>query len=332
MTMIEKVKTASLNEMEEVLNEYVREGYDVDKLLDNFNEFDFEKKVIIVKRFWNTNYHKFEEVVTYAKDIEFMIKYLMERRLTAYAYDYLVKIISKEMIGVEINYLNEIIDYVSTDAMVNDTGSYFLNEILNKKTDYYKLLSIKDKLSDDEIDLIYNKSFERENDFIHIFDYLRCDEKKEYTRKFVSINSDNYMLAKALLYSGYYDEESYEKLLLLIGAFASADVIYDVLIDHQVNKSQKQMLEKALYDTKDIEYIAYYTFYRNKKEFNRLFGSGLMFLAFVSLNKQLFTNERMLLSVTDAIKEKEVKYTDSIVNKIDTSYQIKPKNGVKPNK
>lgn len=335
MTMIEKVKTASLNEMEEVLNVYVREGYNIDKLLDEFNMFSKEKRQILIKRFFNGKHYKFLEVLTKTDDKVFMVDYLVNKNLIMYAFEFLSGICDPKSF-VKSDNINKILNVITTDAIIENFGTYFKDEILELKDDYYKLLSKKDELSDDDIRKVYIKSFAMEFEEYKSFHYhyLSYKEKFKHTKIFLSENCSNYYLAKMYLDKGDFYDEDFGKLLLNIGCFAPADVIYDVLIRHErmFNESQKLMLEKSLYDTRDIEYIAYYTFYKNKKEFNRLFKSAILFLGFVRLNEELFKNTEILNDVVNEIKEKEVKYTDSgVVNKIDTSYQIKPKNGVKPN-
>ena len=90
-----------------------------------------------------------------------------------------------------------------------------------------------------------------------------------------------------------------------------------------MNESQNKMLEKALLDTHDIQYISYYYFYKNREMFLKLFGSTLLFLSFVGMNKELFTNTIILSAITKLIKEENKKYQDETNSNIAMVYKRK---------
>lgn len=320
--MIKKIMEADLWDVPELLDTYVREGYNVDYLIDSFEQFDNEKKELLIKRFYKYHMLQFNKVISKNEDCVLMIKYLLSKNLQISAYLYLKKM-SEPKTKLEQNDINKILEYIKTITIANDFGGYFINEVIILKKDYYEMLKVKEKLSNEDKEKIYNKSFESFD--IEIFDeYLSYDEKVAYTKLFLNKKSDNYNLTNYLLKKHYYNsKEDYDKLILLIGAFASAEIIYQVIMRENLNDSQIKILEKALYDTLDIEYIAYYTFYKNKKEFKRLFKSTILFLGFVKLNEHLFKNKEILKNITEEIESKNNNYVDSITSKINTTYKIK---------
>lgn len=325
--MLDRLLDAKLSEMDELLNSYVKEGHSVSYLLNNFSLFNIEKKKIIIERFYKFWHYNFNEIITSNEDIVLMIDYLT--RYGYSSYDYFKKMTEPKKY-LEKKVIDDIIEPIGSEILIRGFGDYFKDEIIETKFDCYELLKIKEKLSKEEIIKIYKKTF---SDCNYIFDeYLSFNEKMEYTKVFLSENSDMYSVAEFLIKERAYDKEDFNKLILLIGAFAPASSIYNVLMKEKLSDSQKLMLEKSLYDTKDIEYIAYYTFYKNKKEFNRLFGNVLLFLGFVKLNKELFKNDEIINDIIESAEAKNEKYVDSVVSKIQTTYKIKPKNGVKPNK
>ena len=196
-------------------------------------------------------------------------------------------------------------------------------DILLKRNDYYKLLEKKDSLSDELINKIYKKCVNSFDEYNKVKYYLDNDEAKKLTSIFISSKSDNVLITTDIIKSKNYDEKDYDRLLIIIGTFGTADVIYDVLMTQKLNESQNKMLEKALLDTHDIQYISYYYFYKNREMFLKLFGSTLLFLSFVSMNKELFTNTIILSAITELIKEENKKYQDETNNNIAMVYKIK---------
>lgn len=319
--MLDRLLDAKSNEMDELLNSYVKEGHSVNYLLHNFSLFNTEKKKIIIERFYKFRHYNFNEIITSNEDTVLMIDYLTKYGYSAY--DYLKKMAEPKKY-LEKKVIDDIIEPIGSEILIRDFSDYFKDEILETKFDCYELLRIKEKLSKEEIIKIYKKTF---SDCDFIFDeYLSFNEKKEYTKVFLSENSDMYFVAEFLIKERAYDKEDFDKLILLIGAFAPASSIYNVLMKENLSDSQKIMLEKSLYDTKDIEYIAYYTFYKNKKEFNRLFGSVLLFLGFVKLNRELFKESAIINDIIDSAEASNEKYVDNVASKIEVSYKITPKN------
>lgn len=318
---IERINDASFDETRNLLDEYVREGYSVDNLLDNFESFTTEKKKILIVRFYNYNMSKFEEKIKSVEDCKLLIEYLLGRKLPMNAYFYMKKINDPKSF-VKQDYINEMLKNVKIRTIVEDYGEYFIDEVLNIKEDYFDLLIAKDKLSKETKEKIYKKSFNC-IDPEKFDEYLNYEEKLAYTNLFVNAKTKNYYFAYYLIWKKFYAKEDLDKLISLIASFAPSDIIYYVLKNEDLNKSQIKVLEKALYDTLDIEYIAYYTFYKNKKEFKRLFKNTILFLGFVSLNEHLFKNKVELQSVIKDIEKENVNYVDDVIAKIGTTYQKK---------
>ena len=193
-------------------------------------------------------------------------------------------------------------------------------DILLKRNDYYKLLEKKDLLNDKLINEICKKCITSFDEYNKVKYYLNDEETKKLASIFISSNNNSsWTWIKILeeiikVYDELkidacdYDEKDYNRLLIIIGTFGTADVIYNALMNQKLNESQSKMLEKALLDTHDIQYISYYYFYKNREMFLKLFGSTLLFLSFVSMNKELFTNTIILSAITELIKEENKKY------------------------
>lgn len=318
--MLDRLLDAKLSDMEELLNEYVNGGYSVIYLLENFNLFSSQKKKMLIERFYSHYNYKFNEIITKNKDIVLIIEYLFDNGTYTDIYNYTLKLKDPKKY-LKKEHLDEIVTIISTGVLVQDFGIYFKEEIIKTKVDCYELLIIKEKLSKEEIIEIYKKTF---NSYKNIFEnYLNNDERREYTKIFLSENSDMYFIAEFLIKEKAYDEEDFDKLILLIGAFAPASSIYNILMNEKLSDLQRIILEKSLYDTKDIEYIAYYTFYKNKEEFKRIFKGTILFLGFVMLYEHLFENKKVLKGIIEEIEKENVNYVDNITNKINTSYELK---------
>lgn len=196
-------------------------------------------------------------------------------------------------------------------------------DALLKRDNYYELLEKKDSLSDELINKIYKKCINSFDEYNKVKYYLNDEEAKKLASIFISSKSDNVLIATDIIKSKNYDEKDYNRLLIIIGTFGTADVIYDVLMTQKLNESQNKMSEKALLDTHDIQYISYYYFYKNREMFLKLFGSTLLFLSFVSMNKELFTNTIILSAITELIKEENKKYQDETNSNIAMVYKRK---------
>lgn len=251
---------------------------------------------------------------------KYAIESIMKAENISLAYNVFKTMYNTKLIGndlVEKMLLNQNILLI-----YDDFGDIFKG-ILLKRYDYYKLLQKKDILSDELINKIYKKCINSFDEYNKVKYYLDNDEAKKLTSIFISSKSDNVLIATDIIKSKNYDEKEYDRLLIIIGTFGTADIIYDVLMTQKLNESQNKMLEKALLDTHDIQYISYYYFYKNREMFLKLFGSTLLFLSFVSMNKELFTNTIILSAITELIKEENKKYQDETNNNIAMVYKIK---------
>ena len=90
--MIQKIINADLGDTRELLDEYVREGYNVKYLINSFELFSVEKKQLIISRFYNYYMYEFREKINKKEDCILVIKYLLDKKLPMIAYSYLKKI------------------------------------------------------------------------------------------------------------------------------------------------------------------------------------------------------------------------------------------------
>ncbi len=304
---------------------------DILKLASYLN--DNEKKQFIYDNYvFNNPYTDYENLSMYLRNDQdriCLINSLIKYNSFISAYDVVKFMNDPKQLDKEV--LRKILHScknISVCDVIKDFDLLFVDELVTRK-DYYELLKYKNKLSLKIIKDIYIKSFSSLDDYKKIANILSFQEKKEYTKLFLREKCDNAFIANEILKNNYCEKEDYEKLLLIVGMFAKADVIYDVLMRENLSESQRKMLEKALLETGDIEYISYYYFYKNKEKFKLLFGSSLLFLAYVQMNKEKFLNKNILKEITESIKQEDNDLFSSIESKIGVSYTKKPKKNVK---
>ena len=262
------------------------------------------------------------------KDRKLLINVLLERDEKSVAYDVMSvmnnpKILDEEDIELILSIRNSL-------AIYEYFGELFIDVILKRNVidqyDTYKLLEKKDVLSQDTIIKIYEKSFNNISDYLMVLMYLDDNEKKDLTNIFINKKHDNVDIIKRILKDKNYYKEDYNRLILLVGMFGSASIIYDTLMNEQnLSDSQIKMLEKALLDTHSIEYVSYYYFYKRKDLFIKMFGSSLHFLAFAIMNRELFKDGFVLNDIANAIEEESGEFNKSIIEKYGLAYEKKRK-------
>lgn len=207
-------------------------------------------------------------------------------------------------------YLNIVIQRVPTNQIIEDYGLYFKDEILNC-VNFYELLRIKDKLDTETINKIYSK-INNYNIYNDSKEYLNKEDLKEYSKLFVKNRFTDVYIAYDLLVNKTYYEENIIDLLAVITMKADAKVIYNLLMNTNLDKKYVQLLENELSNISK-EYYIYYLFYKDKDKFLKLFASSLIFLSYVSLNIELFTDSKVLNEITEVIKSENKDF----INKID---------------
>lgn len=286
------------------------------ELLSIANILSEERKLIIYKlvaEFYNFDTDSLKEINKDEDKVKFFECVKNSMLMGKYGYYVLLNIkVPKENISEES--IKTILEYEKTEFIYTTSGAYFADEILKYKEDYYKLLEIKDKLSEEIITMIYEKASSKEEDYEKVIGYLKDDELKNYTKVFVKIGT-NALIAKNIINNKYYFEEDFDALLEVIKNYGDAKVIYNILMSEKLDDKQTKMLEKALLKTSSIEYISYYYFYRNMKEFIKIFGSALLFLSFVYLNKDKFTDETILNDIISKIKDRS-SYNEKVQEKV----------------
>lgn len=331
ITLIKELKLVeSRKSFELLLKNYLDDGYSVKNLLENIKDKD-KRKIILEMVFYRSLYSSQKMIKDYFEYIDneekIYVFRIILKRSPLQAYDF-YKEIENPFSNLTDDEISKVVDQLATEVIIKDFDACYVNlifstKLINRK-DYYKLLEIKEHLSRDVIKSIYKKSFLKESkkDFLRVIEYLNEEEKKEYSNLFaLDHSSNNYELATYILNNKLYKEENLNKLIDIIGNNAPACVIYDTLMSDNLNVQSINKLEVYLLKTRDIEYISYYYFYKNKKSFIALFGSTLLFLSFVKLNESKFKNTKILNDVISKIKDENVIYTDNVMNKFGSSYQ-----------
>lgn len=324
------LKETPIQKIEDKLDEY--EGHlDFLSIIKCARDLQIERKKIIYN--YTLDYLPFNcryisSKLDSDKDRKLLINVLLERDEKSVAYDVMSvmnnpKILDEEDIKLILSIRNSL-------SIYECFGELFIDVILKRNVidqyDAYKLLEKKDVLSQDTIIKIYEKSFNNISDYLMVLMYLDDKEKKDLTNIFINKKHDNVDIIKRILKDKNYYKEDYNRLILLVGMFGSASVIYGTLMNEQnLSDSQIKMLEKALLDTHSIEYVSYYYFYKRKDLFINMFGSSLLFLSFVNMNKFLFKNMNILNNIIEEIKEECEEFNVSITEKFGIAYGKKRK-------
>lgn len=334
VVLIGKIKKENdLDKFNVLLSEYINQGYSVDTLLEVTSKFRGNKRNLVLDHLVDdmpiSSLDKIGES-KYLNDADrvYVIKKLMDDNIHISTLPYLVmehidapkKYFSKEEI-------KRILTDINSEEIIDNYGAYFAEELLDlDDLNASLLLKIKKDLPNNVINMIYEKSFNswQTCSYIEIILFLNDEEKKEYAKLFLESNINNYVIAKVILFSGFYYKKDKPRLLKIL-AYATADIIYDVLMNETLNKKQTDVLEKALFKTGNIEYISYYYFFKDREKFASLFGSALLFLSFVTLNKEKFNNSNILDTIISEIKEEEILFKDSVNSKINAVYHKKMK-------
>lgn len=320
LTLIKELKLVETPKSFEILlKSYLEDGYSVKNLLKNIT--DAGKRKIMLEMIFKQPIIEptkmIEDCYDYMLSDEkvYVFRIVLEKSpLQAY---YFFRKINNPKAKLTSEEIAKIINQTTTSVVIEDYNSYFAEELL-KKDDYYELLSIRQNLLKNIIDEIYEKSILKtdDHDFIRVIEYLNNEEKQNYARMFLNLDSKNYKIAMYVLDNKIYFKEDFDKLLKIVGNNAPADVIYKVLMNETLSEENKKTLEKGLLRTGDIEYISYYYFYKNKDVFIQLFGSTLLFLSFVMINKSIFKNKLLLEEVIIKIKAENASYSDDVAKAV----------------
>jgi len=304
--ILEELKKCDSSEEKELIDLYIKNSY-YGEIIDKIINFDLDKRIRIFKNI----FLDFE----YINNQETLINYHNLYRESGFVFDYdLIKKIDNPKDNLNSKYISEMLDKKDSETLVKDYGNYFEDEIL-KKDDFYCLLMIKDLLKKETVNIIY----ERINDYkkyLKLKKYLEYDydELVSYGKVFTQKGYTDAKIAYDILVNKWYTEENIDYLITVFVSNSTALQLYNVLMTNNFEGEYKEILEKALYDTGNIEYIAYYYFYRNKEKFILLFGSSTLFLVYVLNNKEKFTST-ILKDVLNKIKE-ETKEVSDKVNKL----------------
>lgn len=285
----------------DVLGNYLKYDYSIEKLE---NIISILKEDIVKQIYYSHLINDFGKNISYKKSSDSEKSIMIDACLGAGKYNFAFKIM-KSMDNpklLEKDKIKKILADKDSLTIYKFFNTLFIDEILDRK-DYYNLIKYSDELPNDVIKKIYIKSFSSVRDYSYIIYMLSKDKRKEYTKVFLEKKCDNASIANHILKNKDYEKEDYERLLLIVVMFAKVDVIYDVLMRENLSDNQRKALEKALLDTHDIEYIAYYYFFKDIEKFNLLFGSSLLFLSYVTLNKDKFKNKNILSKIKEKIKE-----------------------------
>ncbi len=320
LTLIKELKLVETPKSFEILlKSYLEDGYSVKNLLKNIT--DAGKRKIMLEMIFKQPIIEptkmIEDCYDYMLSDEkvYVFRIVLEKSpLQAY---YFFRKINNPKAKLTSEEIAKIINQTTTSVVIEDYNSYFAEELL-KKDDYYELLSIRQNLLKNIIDEIYEKSILKtdDHDFIRVIEYLNNEEKQNYARMFLNLDSKNYKIAMYVLDNKIYFKEDFDKLLKIVANKAPADVIYKVLMNETLSEENKKTLEKGLLRTGDIEYISYYYFYKNKDVFIQLFGSTLLFLSFVMINKSIFKNKLLLEEVIIKIKAENASYSDDVAKAV----------------
>ncbi len=302
-----------------LMKNYLDDGYSAENLLRNINDVS-KRKIMLSMIFGGALLDPLKMIEDYYPYLSIdekvcVFRIVLEKNpLQAY---YFLKEIKNPKTKLELEEITRVINQTTTKVVINDFGSYFAEALLNKN-DYYELLKIKTDLSKNVLDKIYEKSILSlsNHEFNGIIKYLNDEEKRKYARMFLESSNKNYKVAMYFLDNKIYFDDDFDKLLKIVANNAPSNDIYKVLMNENLSEKNKNMLEKGLLKTGDVEYISYYYFYKNRYLFDRLFGSTLLFLSFVMINEKLFKNKVLLEEVIAKIKTERASYSDNVIKMV----------------
>ncbi len=322
-------KEEDVKKIKEFLSIYVNNGFSTESLLEVAKDFKESKRNLVLDYLVDTSILNLSKIAgsNYLKDTDkvYVIKKLIDNDKDILPLAYLImNHVDDPKKYFTSHEINLILKDVDTKEIIESYGTYFASYLLDKPN-YYYLLEIKKDLNSSVLNEVYIKSFCSKDDYLIVINYLNNEEKKDYVDKFLNYKEANYEIAYDILKNKYYKKEDHEKLLKIISG-AKASIIYEILMEEPLNEKENKMLEKALLKTGDIEYIAYYYFFKNKEKFILLFGSSLLFLSFVALNKNTFKNKKLLNTITKIIKDEEAYFSEEVKTNVDIAYHKMQKN------
>lgn len=328
--LIKSIKNEeNLVKLKELVSIYIDYGYSLDVLLEVVKDFEGNKRNLVLNLLVDASLICVNKIAKskYLGDNDrvYVIKKLINdnKYVSTIAYGVMIYIDDPKKYFND-DEIKKVLRNINIKEIIDKYGVYFAKELLNRP-DYYYLLKVKKELPNEVLNQIYFKSFRFKSDYLNVIAQLNEEDKKDYVKTFLKLGCTNYEIAFDIIKNKYYQEEDYVRLLKVIGHYAPANIIYDILMNEILDKKEIDMLEKALLKTGNIEYISYYYFFKDREKFILLFGSALLFLSFVTLNKESFNNLNILDVIINKIKEEEVLFKDSINCKINAAYYKKTK-------
>lgn len=197
---------------------------------------------------------------------------------------------------------NNLLHELYKETKDNTIIEYLLGRFPNFNT--YK--NIRKYLSNDERNKLLDNIVNYFISFNKKLDYKDFDayDLKYICSKLIQKNCMNAEYAYMFLWMDYYNKEDKDKLIDII-LKGSANVIYKTLINKAINlnKEEKEKLEKALRKTKNFKYNFYYSFKNNELELVESFGGYLMLQNFL-LTSNKFSNKDELNKIIEYINSK----------------------------
>lgn len=306
--MLESLKYSDSDKTYNLVKDYIKR-YGAVNLINSLSLDDERKKYV---------YKYILDIYTYGSVLFSNLKnekdkYLFYEFLCDYygEYDYSIfKKLKNPKENLKKEYVDTILNNVSVEELIYDFGLYFKEEILNTEK-FYLLLKEKDKLDSEFKKKIYDK-VNTYDEYVSVKEYLNGSEITELSTILIKKENKNIDILYDLYINNYYTNENEKYLVDTICKLGSARILYNVLKSEKLDEVETKEYEKSLYDTNNIEYIAYYYFYHNKEKFNLLFKSAILFLSYVSLNRDKFKNNTELDKIINIIKEENVDFSTDI--------------------
>lgn len=317
----EILKVINISSIENILGIY-KKVLDFERMISVSNGLSNDKKLKVYE-FVIKNYgirgNIVSEFLKNDEDRVLLIKLLLkENPMEAYyAMTYMNKNNIKKLINKED--IKVILENVSWRWVNEKFGTLFEDEMLEIDSKY-KIVEVLNYLSEEGLRKICAKNLDKDGYNRIVLGLRHKAQKKVYAEVFLEEKCTNATVATWILDTKVCDEEEFNKLILIIASYGSAFTIYRTLFAEELNDVQRQILEKALLKTGDIEYISYFYFYKKKSEFIKLFGSTLLFLSFATMNKDKFTDKILLNNIIDAIRKEEAIFSEKINAKVGLSY------------
>lgn len=216
----------------------------------------------------------------------------------AYGYDDAIELYKKFLPYIDDEWTEKYIGKISKECKISDILKE--HKIFSKENLIKMWHSLYNTLTSEDVYDIFRTSSYNESDIKTLCDVL-CKEKNPY-----------YLC------------------LILVCEIGDRDIRFGDLTE--LIQTEIKRLEKALRDTKNIEYNLYYDYYKNKDKLIEKFGSKINLVAYLNKNSKQFTNSYEYAIVKKKLESEMLQDAENQINEDEiNSFLFRDSDDVKQN-